>query len=529
MLSDAAFIQPNIGINNVYSRILMAFTGLHVVFLILSVITVIISLCLSVFAVYSPAWQVVELREFQAEHQHGLWQDCVRDIRHVTSASELYEEPELHCMYKFDDSAQQAILDGMGDNDAAAMERERHLFSGWHKLLLTLQIFSEFLVLCGIFTAFCMFKCRAALYAYGVILFLACKLYLTVASVILSLLADGIFLIEAMRVDVRFAQGAVGTYEQQIGFAFYLHIISTVLLAVGFVPMILALCTYKRRYLGSSSNYGTEIPGPPLLEKYSTPTKPSHTPLVRDLQSGTLLITVRLLCCICILIDSHGLWQDCVRRHLYGLEFSESAPTCMYKFDSSAQQAIIDGINSRSTDAAALEAEHHLFTVWHKIILFLIISGQFMAFISLFTCVYAVCYWSASVVLTITLFVSLLLSLIADGVFFISAMRVDFRFVQAAVGTYEQQVGYAFYVHLLGTTAFGAAFILALLGTIKFYSGKQHESRSRSQLPAPMFSSNLRYHPEGSRDVPLIGNSRAVTYVNNSQDNHQRLYRVTSA
>lgn len=137
----------------------MKFPGLYVVFLILSIVATVIGLCLSIFSVYSPAWQVVELREFQAEHQvavatfffglncharilfkehffflfflkHGLWQDCVRDMRHLTAASGIYDEAELHCMYKFDDSAQRAILEGMGDHDAAALERERHLFSG---------------------------------------------------------------------------------------------------------------------------------------------------------------------------------------------------------------------------------------------------------------------------------------------------------------------------------------------------------------------------------------------------------------
>lgn len=47
----------------------MKFPGLYVVFLILSIVATVIGLCLSIFSVYSPAWQVVELREFQAEHQ----------------------------------------------------------------------------------------------------------------------------------------------------------------------------------------------------------------------------------------------------------------------------------------------------------------------------------------------------------------------------------------------------------------------------------------------------------------------------
>lgn len=63
-----------------------------------------------------------------------------------------------------------------------------------------------------------------------------------------------------------------------------------------------------------------------------------------------------------------------------------------------------------------------------------------------------------------------LCSLIADGVFFLAANRVDNRFVQGMVGTYEQQIGYAFYLHLLGTLAWLLAFLCALVTTYKFFT-----------------------------------------------------------
>src|SRR5689334_9273489 len=49
--------------------------------------------------------------------------------------------------------------------------------------------------------------------------------------------------------------------------------------------------------------------------------------------------------------------------------------------------------------------------------------------------------------ITLTI-ISVMFSLIADGVFFLAANRVDNRFVTGMVGTYEQRIGYAFYLHL---------------------------------------------------------------------------------
>lgn len=62
----------------------------------------------------------------------------------------------------------------------------------------------------------------------------------------------------------------------------------------------------------------------------------------------------------------------------------------------------------------------------------------------------------------------MLFSVIANGIFFISANRVDNRFVTGMVGTYEQRIGYAFYLHLGGTLAWMAAFLCALITTYKF-------------------------------------------------------------
>ncbi|VDK27764.1 unnamed protein product [Gongylonema pulchrum] len=116
-----------------------------------------------------------------------------------------------------------------------------------------------------------------------------------------------------------------------------------------------------------------------------------------------------------------------------------------------------------------------LISAWQKAILFFIIFSQFLAFISLCTGICITCFRPATFVFAISLFLALLCSLIADGVFFLAANRVDNRFVQGMVGTYEQRIGYAFYVHLLGTLCWLLAFLFALLTTYKFFTKRYSE------------------------------------------------------
>jgi len=141
----------------------------------------------------------------------------------------------------------------------------------------------------------------------------------------------------------------------------------------------------------------------------------------------------------------------------------------MYKFDNSAELVIENTLNNIDEDGAAGESEHHRFWAWHKAILFFIIFSECLAFLSICTGVCAPCFSPTAFVFAISLFGAVLCSIIADGVFFLAANRVDNRFVQGMVGTYEQQIGYAFYLHLLGTLAWIGAFVCALLTTYKFF------------------------------------------------------------
>lgn len=161
--------------------------------LVLSILLILAGIGLTIAGAFSPAWQVVDIREFRAEHQHGLWWDCIRAERHVVAVGDFYDEAPLHCMYKFDNSAELVIENVLNDIDidGAAGESEHHrfwsrsvskvlnclVFLVWHKIILFFIITSEFLAFVSICTGVCAPCFRATTFAFTISLFVACKLF----------------------------------------------------------------------------------------------------------------------------------------------------------------------------------------------------------------------------------------------------------------------------------------------------------------------------------------------------------------
>lgn len=54
----------------------------RILVVILTAIILLIALALCIASVATPAWQVVYLAEFGAEHNHGLWLDCTVNRRY---------------------------------------------------------------------------------------------------------------------------------------------------------------------------------------------------------------------------------------------------------------------------------------------------------------------------------------------------------------------------------------------------------------------------------------------------------------
>lgn len=55
----------------------------RIALVVLNFFILLLAIALCIAAVITPAWLVVFLAEFQAEHQHGLWMDCTLGRRHI--------------------------------------------------------------------------------------------------------------------------------------------------------------------------------------------------------------------------------------------------------------------------------------------------------------------------------------------------------------------------------------------------------------------------------------------------------------
>jgi len=229
--------------------------------LALSLLLILAGLGLTIGGAFSPAWQVVDIREFRAEHQHGLWWDCIRAEKHVVAVGDFYDEAPLHCMYKFDSSAELVIDNTLNnvDMDGAAGEAEHHKFWAWHKALLFFIISSQFLAFLAFCTGICAPCFPPTTFCYTISLFIA---------LLFSVVADGVFFLAANRVDNRFVQGMVGTYEQRIGYAFYVHLLGTIAWLFAFIA---ALVTTYSFFVNGDGNAGSSLPSFLLRSSRKTP------------------------------------------------------------------------------------------------------------------------------------------------------------------------------------------------------------------------------------------------------------------
>uniref|UniRef100_A0A915E3I3 Clc-like protein n=1 Tax=Ditylenchus dipsaci TaxID=166011 RepID=A0A915E3I3_9BILA len=117
-----------------------------------AVMLTIIGTGLSIAAILTPSWQVVNLREYNSIHEHGLWLDCTRHSRDGNVLLRRYAtvtEP-LHCVYKFDYDKYSGTFDIEDDNSPVG-EVNRHKFYGWHTatlILLALALITSFISVC---------------------------------------------------------------------------------------------------------------------------------------------------------------------------------------------------------------------------------------------------------------------------------------------------------------------------------------------------------------------------------------------
>ncbi|CAL2042326.1 unnamed protein product [Caenorhabditis brenneri] len=183
--------------------------------LFLSILFSFIGAGLSIAAILTPSWQIVNLREYGSIHEHGLWLDCTRHSRdgnHILQRYATITEP-LHCVYKFDYDKYSGTFE-LEDDNSPVGEVNRHKFYGWHTSTLILLGFALLTTGLSTFIGACA-CCHSSL----AILFTI----ITLLTTLLSAIAEGIFFFFSHRADNRFIKGIVGTYEQRVGTAFFLQ------------------------------------------------------------------------------------------------------------------------------------------------------------------------------------------------------------------------------------------------------------------------------------------------------------------
>ncbi|VDN05323.1 unnamed protein product [Thelazia callipaeda] len=197
-----------------------------------SVSITLIGLGLSMTAIFLPSWQVVNLREYNSIHEHGLWRDCTRHSRdgnsNVLLRRYMTNTEPLNCVYKFDYDKYLGTFD-LEDDNSPIGEVNRHKFYGWHiatLILLGLALLTSFLSIC---LGFC--ACR---YGSLALIFTVVNLLTTFLSVV----AEGLFFLYSHHTSNRFVKGIVGTYEQRVGLAFFLQMIAC---ACHFIAFLISL------------------------------------------------------------------------------------------------------------------------------------------------------------------------------------------------------------------------------------------------------------------------------------------------
>lgn len=198
-----------------------------------SSIFTLIGMGLSIAAILTPSWQVVNLQEYNSIHEHGLWLDCIRhtrDGRGVLLRRYATMNEPLHCVYKFDYDKYSGTFD-LEDDNSPVGEVNRHKFYGWHTSTLIMLA----LALITSFFSICLGACGCC-YASLSLLFTATTLLTT----FLSSVAEGVFFFFSHRADNRFIKGIVGTYEQRVGLAFFLQMAACFFHFIAFLIAMLA-------------------------------------------------------------------------------------------------------------------------------------------------------------------------------------------------------------------------------------------------------------------------------------------------
>ncbi|KAI6176064.1 Clc-like protein 2 [Aphelenchoides bicaudatus] len=196
----------------------------RIIVVLISLAILIVALALCIAAVVTPAWQVVYLAEFQAEHQHGLWLDCTVNKRYNQGLNTAQQ-----CTYKFESAYYDPTTDYTLSVGTIHQEETQHMWHGWHQACLVfflIAFISGLIALCFIFCAPCIRICA-----------IVSNVFLLISTVTMFV-GLAIFFFNAHKHDTRFVHGVTMTYEQTKGYSFYIGVGSLICFFFSFLLSI---------------------------------------------------------------------------------------------------------------------------------------------------------------------------------------------------------------------------------------------------------------------------------------------------
>ncbi|KAL7073569.1 hypothetical protein ACQ4LE_007299 [Meloidogyne hapla] len=214
-------------------------------FLFLGICLTLLGCIISIISIALPGWQILDLPELNALHEHAILYDCI--ISEVTPLNALPRihrdgrkflpplKPARQCTYKFEGlpSWQTSLFVRMAfeEGDFGAREHlNNHRFLPQHKAVLFFCVFTSVFSFLSIFVGACSscFLPNAILHSISVGLATSC-----------SILADISFWIAAENdIGIRGSSNAV--YQQHLSYAFFIHCLGSLILLISSLFSILS-------------------------------------------------------------------------------------------------------------------------------------------------------------------------------------------------------------------------------------------------------------------------------------------------
>uniref|UniRef100_A0AC35U691 Clc-like protein n=1 Tax=Rhabditophanes sp. KR3021 TaxID=114890 RepID=A0AC35U691_9BILA len=194
--------------------------------LVLAVITsalTALSIILIIFAIFTPAWQIVYLTDLKVTHEHGLLLDC---FTNSPTFGDFFLS-DHRCTYKFSNENSEILADEIKSNN---YEENAHKFHKWHKAII--YFFLSSIILAGaaltfIFCTFCFSLCGVVANVF---------LLLSFATSFCAMIT---FHIYTNKTEFRLISVRLNVYEQKNGYSSVIGGVAVFFLFLSFLSSIL--------------------------------------------------------------------------------------------------------------------------------------------------------------------------------------------------------------------------------------------------------------------------------------------------